>query len=354
MLQCNGQISMSDICGYQGLNIPFNEPARDLKEVGNLAIKTSTPYINRANPSMYDWYCYNPVLYCDLNGGANVTTPPSYSPPKPITPVATYVSPDIIVSNYDQGGNISYYEIWVNGVYMYNTSNATFRDENLPLGNYAYQVVAINNLGNKSPISEYSNTIQVTSMNLKINTLAYNGGNYIYGEQRRGYTDALEDGRGVNSGYLRVVFEKIMGGLKQVYSFSRSFMGYDTSNVFKCRYAAIELTVTDSGDSSSPQMTLCIVKTNPQYASTHVWVPGDFASGHYGTLVTNTVGIPNGFTGTVRFTFNQTGLDLINQNNMATFSVLEYDHDLIGNSPSLNHTGSSDFTINAVLLHNSP
>lgn len=61
-LPTSGPLSIADICGVNGLNIGFNPPARELHELANMAATTSTPYINRANPSIFHWYGYGVVV----------------------------------------------------------------------------------------------------------------------------------------------------------------------------------------------------------------------------------------------------------------------------------------------------
>lgn len=61
-LPTSGPLSIADICGVGGLNISFNSPPRELHELANMAVTTSTPYINRANPSIFHWYGYGVVV----------------------------------------------------------------------------------------------------------------------------------------------------------------------------------------------------------------------------------------------------------------------------------------------------
>ena len=79
-LQCQGPISVADVCGINGLNLSpsFLPPARELHELANLAVVGSTPYNNKDNPSLFDWYCYPPANFvCNLDGNAVILVPPS-------------------------------------------------------------------------------------------------------------------------------------------------------------------------------------------------------------------------------------------------------------------------------------
>lgn len=161
-LQCNGLISVADICGINGLNIGFLPPARELHELANLAVVGSVPYNNRANPSLFDWYCYPPTpgFLCNIDGGsAQATTTPIFLvvfqlTAGEITSTSLSFSWDL-VANSTRG--VIGYKIFRNGS-LINTVSATtgnYTDSTVtPSTAYTYMVEAY-----KSGNSADSNTI---------------------------------------------------------------------------------------------------------------------------------------------------------------------------------------------------
>lgn len=173
-----------------------------------------------------------------------------------------------------------------------------------------------------------STTTTTTTLAPGMIPLAYNGTNTI----RSVVTGDFNTARNTpdvtsNTNFSVACFRNIGNFVVQ-----RTFAGFDTTAVTTATGGGIQINITSNTLATSTSFVF--VRTNINHPANYAWGMGDFTDSLGAVVQTNIVTIPMGYTGTVNFPFNATGLAYINGSNDNTFVLVQYPNDHSDSAPA--------------------
>lgn len=171
-------------------------------------------------------------------------------------------------------------------------------------------------------------TTTTTTLAPGVLSLAYNGSNTIRSVLTGDFNTARTTPDIISNTNFSVACFRNLGN----YIVQRTYCGFNTTGLTTATGGGIRINVVSNSLATSTSFAL--VRTVVNHPANYAWGMGDFTDSNGGVLHTNTVTIPPGYTGTVNFPFNATGLSYINSNNDCTFVLVQFPNDYSDVAPS--------------------